>query len=326
MKNRMLEISLPLVLGLLLPMMLFSVVSSFFLNDTGGSQTDYSETVTQLDQTAYTAVAVRITDGEVEELPIEMYVLSVVLREMPAQFHPEALKAQAVVARTYTVRRLIRGNKHQSAALCTNSSCCQGYWKPEEYLSAGGTVEELANVTNAVKETAGQILIYSGEPIESTYFSCSGGNTEDAVAVWGEDVPYLKATSSPGEEGASHYTDTVRYSVLDLTNKLGIGIKNVRDFRIGSITYTSGGGVDTIVICGEKFRGTEVRKRLGLCSTAFVISVTGSTVTVTTKGYGHRVGMSQYGANAMAESGSDYTQILLHYYQGVDLVSVNDLY
>lgn len=268
-------------------------------------------------------VMVEMEDASVREFPLEEYIVRVVLREMPASFHPEALKAQAVVARTYTVRCMQGKNKHDPADVCTESSCCQGYWDPLAYLSAGGTEEKLSLIETAVHDTAQMILVYNGKPIEATYFSCSGGMTEDAVAVWGSDVPYLKATDSPGEENASHYTDTVQLPVTELADKLGITLKNFRDFSVGKITYTAGGGVDSIEICGKKFQGTTVRKKLSLRSTAFVISVAGSTATITTKGYGHRVGMSQYGADAMAVAGKDYRQILQHYYQGVELVSLD---
>lgn len=326
MKKRLIEICAPLALGLLFPMILFPMMTKLLTDDQVVPHTDNSNIETPHAESASNTVLVKMDNEDVREMPLESYVLAVVLREMPADFHPEALKAQAVVARTYTVRRIARGNKHQTATLCTNASCCQGYWAPEDYLREGGNVDKLAAVMAAVKKTAGQILIYNGEPIESTYFSCSGGTTEDAVAVWGKEVPYLKSTASPGEEGAEHYTDTVRFAVSELTGKLGIKLNNDRDFYVGEITYTTGGGVDTIVICGKKFQGTDVRNKLSLRSTAFVISAAGNTVTVTTKGFGHRVGMSQYGADAMAMNGNEYKQILLHYYKGVELVSVDDIY
>ena len=257
---------------------------------------------------------------------MEEYILSVVLREMPSDFHSEALKAQAVVARTYTMRQMIKGGKHKNADVCTESACCQGYWAVDSFLASGGTQGQIDKIKAAVDLTAGQILLYAGEPIDATYFSCSGGSTEDAVAVWGTDVPYLRATLSPGEESAKYHTDTVRFSVQEFAQKIGVQLKKSKSFKIGKITYTSGDGVDTIEICGKVFRGTTIRKRLGLRSTAFVISVTGDHVVVTTKGYGHRVGMSQYGADAMAESGKNYEVILLHYYAGVDLSSLDELY
>lgn len=326
MKKRIQELLAVVAICALFPMLLFPLVSAFFVYSEQPEQPESTETTTTGTDGIYRDVLVEMKDGTVTKMLLEEYILGVVLREMPTDFHPEALKAQAVVARTYTVRRMEKSGRHSSAQVCADSSCCQGFRSADEYLNAGGTKERLAVVEAAVNDTAGQILIYGGKPIDATYFSCSGGATEDAVAVWGSDVPYLRSTESPGEEEAKHYTDTVQFSVSEIMQKLGIKLSSHRDFRIGTITYTAGGGVDTVQICDKKIRGTTVRKKLGLKSTAFVISAAGSTVTVTTKGFGHRVGMSQYGANAMAQKGSGYLQILQHYYQGVQMVSLSDLY
>lgn len=323
MKKGLQEFLISLLICALFPILLFSLVLNILPDGESPSQEstfEYSYNPTQLEDVS---VLVRMKDQTVRQLPLEQYIVSVVLREMPADFHIEALKAQAVVARTYTIRHMQGSGKHQTADVCADSSCCQGYWDSVDYLASGGSMDKLALIEKAVSDTAGLILIYDDEPIEATYFSCSGGNTEDALAVWGSDVPYLKATESPGEEHAAHYTDTVRYSVSEVAELLGINLKRERDFQVGKISYTEGGGIDAIEICGKKFLGTTVRKKLSLRSTAFVISVTGSTVTVTTKGYGHRVGMSQYGADAMAEAGSDYCEILIHYYKGVEIVSLD---
>lgn len=326
MKIRIQELMVVIAICALFPMLLFPLISALLPHSEQIEQPESTETTIVETDGIYGDVLVEMKDGTVTKMPLEEYILGVVLREMPADFHQEALKAQAVVARTYTVRRMEKRGRHNSAQVCADSSCCQGFRSPDEYLEAGGNRDRLAVVEAAVSDTAGQILIYDGKPIEATYFSCSGGTTEDAVAVWGSDVPYLRSTESPGEEDAKHYTDTVRFTVSEIAQKLGIKLSSHRDFRIGKITYTAGGGVDTVQICDIKIEGTTVRKKLGLKSTAFVISAAGNTVTVTTKGYGHRVGMSQYGANAMAQKGSAYLQILQHYYQGVQMVSLRDLY
>lgn len=263
-----------------------------------------------------------LTDTGVVQMELEEYICCVVLAEMPADFEPEALKAQAVVARTYTCRK--RGDsKHSSADVCTDPSCCQAFCSPEYFLENGGAEDALEKVRSAVYDTKGEVLFYNGEFIEATYFSCSGGKTEDAQAVWGTDVPYLQSVSSPGEENATHYTDTVIFSLVQLCDKLGVSQSALLDYGIGSISYTNGGGVETIVIGGITFSGTRVRQMLGLRSTAFVITWAGESVAVTTKGFGHRVGMSQYGAEAMAVAGSNYREILYHYYQGTVLSTVS---
>lgn len=255
-------------------------------------------------------------DGSITDMELETYVTRVVLAEMPAEFEPEALKAQAVVARTYALRRNTVSQKHEKGAVCTDYRCCQAYRTEEDFLSSGESQSALDKVRAAVQTTAGEVLTYQGQLAEATYFSCSGGRTEDAAAVWGSEIPYLQAVDSPGEENASHYTDTVTFSTSDFCSKLGISESRV---QIGKITYTDGGGVATIRIGGSSFTGVQMREKLGLRSTRFTVSAAGDTVTITTKGFGHRVGMSQYGADAMAVAGSSYEQILAHYYPGTEM-------
>ena len=270
-------------------------------------------------------IKVTVLDGDcVEEMELETYILHVVLGEMPASFELEALKAQAVVARTYTMRRQDGNTKHKQAAVCTDSSCCQAYKTPVAYITAGGQVSDIEKVKRAVTETQGKVLTYNGELIEATYFSCSGGLTEDAAAVWGKEIPYLQATPSPGEENAKYYVDTVYFSTQTFEELLGWDIAGSPSTWFGGITYTNGQGVDTIQIGGKTYKGTQLRQLLDLRSTAFIITAIGDTIVVTTKGFGHRVGMSQYGADAMAVNGSDYRQILAHYYKDTSLVSIID--
>lgn len=269
--------------------------------------------------TAAMSVSVLREDGTVEQMDLEEYIQGVVLREMPASFEFEALKAQAVVARTYAMRGKMVGSKHENADVCTNPQCCQAYWEKETYLTNGGEAQMVERVRKAVEETVGRVLTYNGKLIEATYFSCSGGRTEDALAVWGSDVPYLQSVESPGEEDAAHYRDTATFSLTDFTNALNLPVPETTDGWIGQASYTQGGGVDTIQIGGVSFTGKELRKRLTLRSTSFSIDINGDTVTVTTMGFGHRVGMSQYGADAMAAMGESYDTILTHYYPGTTL-------
>lgn len=311
-----------MVLGIAIPSLLFSWVpdkNESFQERPITSVTAAPEAETADGDAEPILLSVLSSSGAVAKIELDEYLTGVVLREMPADFEYEALKAQAVVARTYTLRRHQKGSKHDQADICTDSSCCQGYRDSEEYLSAGGTQADVEKISKAVKDTKDLVLTYDGELIEATYFSCSGGQTEDAKAVWGSDVPYLQSIESPGEEHAAHYTDTVTFSKENFLRLLGCNAPASSADWIGPITYTEGGGIDTIRICGVTYSGTQLRQRLGLRSTAFVITVLGNTVTVTTKGFGHRVGMSQYGADAMAVQGSSFSEILTHYYQGVTL-------
>ncbi len=257
--------------------------------------------------------------GAVQSLSLTDYLTGVLLAELPADFEPEAKKAQAVVARTYALRAREGGSKHEQTDLCMDPSCCQAYRSSEEHLSLGGDPAAAASALEAVSATAGEVLTYEGSLIEATYFSCSGGSTEDAVAVWGADVPYLQATSSPGEEQATHYMDTVTLTPSEFAAALSLDLQGDPATWFGTASYTNGGGIDTLVIGGITFQGTTLRKLLGLRSTAISWEASQDTITITTRGYGHRVGMSQYGADAMAALGSSYREILAHYYQGTTI-------
>lgn len=260
-----------------------------------------------------------LQDGKVSDMELETYLLGVLLQEMPASFEQEAKKAQAVVARTYALRTHEKAVKHAAGAVCTDHTCCQAYIDPAEYLAGGGTQEAIEAAAKAVQDTCGQVLLYGGELIDATYFSCSGGRTEDAAAVWGADVPYLQSVESPGEQDVSFYTDTVHFTAKEFAEALGVSLQGQPATWFGKTERTEGGGVATMQIGGVSYAGTVLRQKLGLRSTAFYITAVADTVTITTKGYGHRVGMSQYGADAMAVSGKSYEEILLHYYTGAQL-------
>lgn len=259
---------------------------------------------------------VRREDGSVETWDMDEYLTGVVLGEMPAYFEPEALKAQAVAARTYAAKARAAGGKHGDGSVCMDSRCCQAYCAPETYLASGGTAENVEKIRQAVEATSGYVLTYEGELIEAVYFSSSGGSTEDAAAVWGSDVPYLRATDSPGEENAAHNTDTVTFTPEEFCQALGQTPEGNPGDWFGAVTYTAGGGVAEMEIGGKKYTGIQLRQLLGLRSTAFTVTVEEGGIRIETRGYGHRVGMSQYGADAMAASGSTWEEILSHYYSG----------
>ena len=258
-----------------------------------------------------------LMDGELIQMELESYVLGVVLAEVPSSFSPEALKAQAVAARTAALY-ICESGRHRGS-VCVNYACCQSYISLDAYRQIGGTEERLARVQDAVQATAGQVMMYEGDLICAAYFSCSGGSTEDAAAVWGSEVPYLQAVESPGEEFAAVYTDSVYFSPETFQQKLCVQLQGPPESWFSYVTYTDGGGVETMFIGGVCYRGTTLRALLGLRSTAFTVSVSENVICIQTKGYGHRVGMSQYGAQAMALAGADYEQILIHYYQGAEL-------
>ena len=260
-----------------------------------------------------------LRNGEPTIMELGEYLVGVILKEIPRGFDMEAIKAQAVVSRTYALKMIQQSSKHKSS-VCTEADCCQGYIAPNEYILQGGNGGFLSQVRQAVNDTKDLVITYNGELIEATFFSCSGGRTEDAVAVWGTDIPYLQSTLSPGEESAIYYTDTATFSAEDFCQKLGI---NKSASLVENVDYTEGGGVSTIRIGGKLFTGVQIRKLMQLRSTAFTIEQKGDSIIVSTKGFGHRVGMSQYGADAMAAAGADFKQIICHYYKGVQVQKLN---
>ena len=258
------------------------------------------------------SMAAVLTEERIIEMDIEKYLVGVLLCEMPADFEVEALKAQAVAARTFVLHRKESNNKHPDADVCASPACCQGYIDPENYISNGGDASTVLKMYDAVAETKGEVLLYDGEFIEATYFSSSGGRTEDAQAVWGVEVPYLISVDSA--EADDPY---IRQMSKEMFCK-ALGMTG-RDVYIDAPTYTQGGGIAEIEINGKLFTGVQLRKFLGLRSTQISFSVENESVEIITKGHGHRVGMSQYGADAMAECGSNYIEILTHYYSGVTI-------
>lgn len=244
-----------------------------------------------------------LRDGEVSEMAEEEYLAGVIAAELPGGFLMEARKAQAVAARTYARSR---GDKHPGADVCTDAACCQAY--RESYAPAD---------LQAARETAGLVMTYGGELIDATFFSGSGGRTEAAAAVWGADVPYLQSVESPGEQSPNDEV-TITLPAGEFAERLGIDPEGEPEEWLGAMERTAGGGVARWEIGGQEFTGTELRRLLNLKSTAMEITP-GEKFTITTHGFGHRVGLSQYGAQAMAERGCGFREILEHYYIGVEL-------
>ena len=323
MKGLTKDIAVSMLLGLVLPGMLLNFAEAVW----NRAMQMQMETAAGMEASAASTVRlpVKVCDsaGRVTERDMDTYLTGVVLAEMPAYFEEAALMAQSVVARTYAWKAHTTGGKHENGSICTEPSCCQAWISEEAYLQQGGTPEDVEKIRSMVLNTSGQVLTYDGELIEATYFSCSGGSTEDAAAVWGQEVPYLQAVDSPGEEKASHYQDTEIFTAAELEQKLGITLTGHPESWIRSVTYTRGGGVDSISIGGTFFTGLEIRRELGLYSTAFSAVPEGDCLAFTTKGYGHRVGMSQYGADAMAVAGHTYEEILMYYYQGAELIQLD---
>ena len=273
--------------------------------------------------------------NQIEELPIDEYLYNVVSAEMPADFEQEALKAQAVVARTYTIYQITNsGGKHEGADMCDSSNCCQAWISKEDRLARWEENVRESNwnkIIEAVNSTAGQIITYNGAPIDAFFHSNSGGTTEVPVNVWGgTDYPYLQSVETAGEDAYTQYSSSVTFTQADLVNKLKEKYPDIQiDFSqpeaIKIIEYNESGRVRTIKFGNKEISGVEARTVLGLKSANFEISIDGENITFSVKGYGHGVGLSQTGSDSMAKAGSNYQEIIKHFYTGVEITEVNAL-
>lgn len=272
---------------------------------------------------------------------LEDYIVSVVLAEMPARFELEALKAQAVAARTYTYRKMLGAvdQDHKGAVVCTDSTHCQAWRALEEIVDstpdrngegAMKAADKITKVKKAVAETRGMIAIYNNEPIEALYHSCSGGMTENAENVWdGGSRPYLKAVKSQGEESAdTKFQTTVTVGKTEFIKKLKESQKEFSATEdtvyksISSIKRSPAGRILSMKIGGVIFSGKDLRKVFGLNSANVVLKEDGNNIRMITLGFGHGVGLSQYGADARAKEGLKYDEILKYYYTGIDLKKI----
>lgn len=271
--------------------------------------------------------------GEIEELDMNEYLYGVVSAEMPASYEKEALKAQAIVARTYTIYKILN-KKHENADICDDSTCCQAWISKEDRLSKWEESQRESNwnkICECVKETQGKIVTYENKPIDAFFHSNSGGITELPVNVWGgTGYPYLQSVETSGEEAYTQYSSEVTLTKDQLLNKLKekyeditIDFSNSDDIKI--MEYTEGTRVKTIKFGNHELSGVETRTLLGLKSTNFEVKIDGDNIKFAVKGYGHGVGMSQTGADSMAKQGSNAEDIIKHFYTGVEISEVNNL-
>ena len=270
-----------------------------------------------------------LRDGDAQEEDCETYLTQVVRSEMPADFATEALKAQAVAARTFA-RRQMAGGKHADADVCSQSACCQACLSADALQERYGAAFDAAwdKAADAVRQTQDEVLTYGGALIDAVYFSCSGGSTEAAAAGWGTDVPYLQAVDSPGEQDAAKYESRICVTAETFAETLraldaSVQLSGDPSGWVQSVTRTAGGGVDTLTAGGRPFSGVQLRKAFGLNSTRFTLLYEDGAFSFDVLGYGHRVGMSQYGADAIARLGFDYRAILRFYYRGAELTTLD---
>lgn len=256
-------------------------------------------------------VTLKRSNGIIETLELEEYLIGVVAAEMPASFHSEALKAQAIAARTYALKAM------QDNVILTDTVSTQAY-KDNAALKKlwGSSYNTYYNkIKKAVEATSGLAMYYNGSLINAFYHSTSNGYTEDAKAVFG-NYPYLKSVDSSIDKTVSSYQKNASFSYEQISNKLGIALTSLSNIEI---KRNNSGRVDTIIIDNNIYSGIKFRTSLGLRSTDFDINLNEEVVTITTRGYGHGVGMSQYGANGYAKNGWNYNKILKHYYSGITI-------
>lgn len=284
-------------------------------------------------------IKVKITStGEIKELSVNDYLKGVLPSEMPPEYNIEALKAQAVVARTYLYQKILAGG-HSDSDICDSASHCQAYYSTERILQiwekSKGWDEKTRNehakkVEQAVESTDNIVVTYNGEYIRAYFHACSGGKTENVSNIWGkQNIPYLVSVESLGEENYKNYTSKVKLSVSELQEKLNSDTTTKCSIDINGgevvkvLSYTNTGRVDKVQIGGIIYSAEKLRTVLGLRSTNFKVEYENNEVIFNVTGNGHGVGMSQVGANYYANEGYNFAEIINHYYTGVDVTYIN---
>ena len=238
---------------------------------------------------------------------------------MPASFNEEALKAQAIASRTYAVYKMQNSNGEYDVVTDVSN---QGYITIEEMKNKWGNDFEkyYSKILNIVNSTKGKVMLYNNEIIEAYYFAMSNGYTEDVSLVFSEDRDYLQSVKSIYEdESIKNFEVTKEFSKEDICSKLEL---DCNELKFTDIKRSDTGRVNTLYVNDTLFKGTEFRKKLNLRSTDFDITIKDNIVYITTRGYGHGIGMSQYGANGMAKSGYNYQEILKYYYKNIEISTI----
>jgi len=272
-------------------------------------------------------------EQRVETVPLETYVQGVIAAEMPIDFELEALKAQAIAARTYIIRRLSlndRSGMDGQKGDVTDTVTHQAYLSQDKLKSrwkGKQRKDNLAKLKQASEETKGLVILFDGEPIQAAFFSTSNGFTENSEDYWQQELPYLRSVTSPWDEELSpRYEEQQKLSLKQFYEKLDLSGKSAKGKpSIKVLERTEGNRIKSIEINGAVFTGRDIRERLSLASSQFTWKIKQSEITITTYGYGHGVGMSQWGANGMAKEGALAADILEHYYSGVGVSQASKL-
>ena len=261
----------------------------------------------------------RVKTNDIEEIPLEKYVIGVVAGEVPATFNIEALKAQAVASRTYVLKRVNSSNSYDVEDSTNNQvyideSQMKAKWKDSYQTNYN-------KIKNAVNSTKGEVILYNNNLIDAMFFSTSNGYTENSENVFKNKIPYLVSVESSWDLSSPAFLSSMEISKSEFLFNLGFTDQNT--LKIDNIIRNNSGRVSSLLINNKKYSGTEIRKIFGLKSTSFIIKIENNNIIFTTKGYGHGVGMSQYGANGMANEGYKYQEILKHYYSNTEIKKIN---
>lgn len=271
-------------------------------------------------------------NNEIEAVKLDEYLYNVVSAEMPADFEEEALNAQAVVARTYTIYKIMNNQKkHGEADICDSSNCCQAWISKEDRLARWDESVRQSNwnrIVNAVNNTQGKIITYENKPINAFFHSNSGGKTEAPINVWGgSGYPYLQAVETSGEDAYTQYYSEIELTKNEFAEKIRQKHSNLSiDFNnedcVKILEITEGERVKTLKVGNLNLSGVEIRTILGLKSANFTVEMYADKIKFSVKGYGHGVGMSQTGADALAKQGKKYEDIIKHFYVGVEIIDM----
>lgn len=276
----------------------------------------------------YNQVKILMPNGEVKEIPLDEYLYGVLSAEMPASYEKEALKAQAIVARTYTMYKILKDKKHDNCDICSNYSCCQAWIdedsKKEKWKEKYDEYNE--KIKSAVNETKGKIITYENAPINALFHANSGGKTELPINVWGGNFPYFAVVETSGEEAYSGYFSEVEFSKEEFINKLK---EKYSDFEIDFLDekcieileYTDSGRIKNIRIGNKEISGVTLRTILSLKSSNFTFEILENTIKFKVTGYGHGVGLSQSGSDALARNGKNAEEIINHYYKNIEIIN-----
>lgn len=265
----------------------------------------------------------RLSTNEIQIVPLEEYIVGVLAGEMPVYFELEALKAQAVASRSYVLKRL---EYNKDSEYDVVDSVLNQVYLDDNYLKEAWGKDYVVNINKlrtAVNETIDEYLEYDGEIIDALFFSTSNGYTEDASVVFNLELPYLKSVESKWDaQTSSVFNSQKTISLQEFYEKLGLEYKSELSFNVLERSDTN--RIIKLEINGNKLNATDVYNKLGLRSTDFNLTQVGTNVVIDTKGYGHGVGMSQYGALGMAKEGYNYMQILEYYYSGAEIKKIQN--